>query len=99
MGARDDALMLPNNVHGSFLEPTGSRVVAEPLPNAEHVVRFGLSEALHVREALHPGLVVPLDDLDAGLLKHDLAHPNRVASAVFRQGKSRFPASNQWSSS
>src|SRR5690606_9593608 len=61
-------------------------------PNPEHVIRLSLSEALHAREPLHPGLVITFDYFDAGLLEHDLAHPNRIGVRRLPPGQVPLPS-------
>ena len=56
-------------------------VVAQALPELEHLVLIGGRQRKHVREALQKALVVAAHSLGAGLLEHDLREPDAVGVA------------------
>ena len=53
-------------------------VIAEPLPQLEHLRLIRRGERTNIRKRLHPPLVIAAHGLDARLLEHDLAHPDAV---------------------
>ncbi|CAN5415737.1 hypothetical protein BH11MYX1_BH11MYX1_23840 [soil metagenome] len=63
---------------GTLLQVARARVVAEPRPRGEHVVERSRRERAHGRKLRHPPLPVRDHGLDACLLQHDLADPDRV---------------------
>lgn len=60
------------------VEVARARVVAKPGPCREHIVERCRRERVHRRKALHPALPIRNHRLDARLLQHDLADPDRV---------------------
>ncbi len=64
-----------------------ARVVAEPGPRGEHVVERRRGERVHRRKLRHPPLPVGNHGLDARLLQHDLADPDRVGIARTAPGQ------------
>ena len=65
----------------------GTTVVAQSLPQAQHLVFTGSGQRLDGRELLHESQPVIASLLDARLLQDDLAHPDavRVTDATPRQ--------------
>ena len=53
-------------------------VIAEPLPQLEHLRLVRCGERTNIRKRLHPSLEIAAHGLDARLLEHDLAHPDAV---------------------
>ena len=74
-------------VHASFqinfgvMEEPRAPVVAEPAPQLENAIDGRLRERAHGRHRREEALVIRHDRLDARLLEHDLAHPDRVRIA------------------
>jgi hypothetical protein len=60
------------------VEVTRARVVAKARPRGEHIVERRGGERGHRRELRHPALPVRDHRLDARLLQHDLADPDRI---------------------
>jgi len=78
---RQLAVPLRGDHLGARLQVARARVVPEPGPRGEHVVERRDREVLHRRELRHPALPVRDHRLDARLLQHDLADPDRVRIA------------------
>ena len=79
--AHDDA--------GRLMEVAGAGIVAEALPGLEDAVLAGPGERPHVGKLLQEPLVVGDDRVDAGLLEHDLGHPDPVG--VLRPAPGQIP--------
>jgi hypothetical protein len=63
---------------GAGVEVARARVVAEARPRGEDIVEWSIGERAHRRKPRHPAFPVRDDRLDARLLQHDLADPDRV---------------------
>ena len=66
--------------HGSRagVQVAGTRVVAEPGPELQHVVERRGGELRDRRKALEEARIIRSDRLDGGLLQHDLGEPDPV---------------------
>jgi hypothetical protein len=69
------------------VEVARARVVAEAGPRSEHVIEPRGGERAHRRKLRHPALPVRDHGLDARLLQHDLADPDRVRIARATPGQ------------
>jgi len=72
---------LPHHHARRRAEGAGARVVAEAAPQREQLGLVGRRQGPHVRQARQEALVVGHDRLDARLLQHRLADPDRVGVA------------------
>ena len=69
------------------MQVAGAAVVAEPLPQLQHVLLVGGGEVGERREGGEEPLEVRDDGGDRGLLEHDLADPDAVRVAVGPPGQ------------
>lgn len=75
--------MLVHDRLGTFMQQVGAAVVAESLPEVQHVVYRGGGEALDIGEAVKEAVVIGNDGGDGGLLEHDFGKPDVVGAAAF----------------
>lgn len=67
----------------STVQVAGTRVVAEPLPVAQHLVFGGLRQCLHIRKTVHEAQVVLHALCYACLLEDDFGNPDAVRVGGF----------------
>ena len=71
---------------GSFVQITGSAVVAKPFPELQHFVFFRLRQAAQVGKAFHEPQKIGDDRLHLRLLQHALRNPYAVRGAGLAPG-------------
>jgi len=60
------------------MQVAGTRVIAEPGPELEHVIERRRRELNDRREAFEEARIVGCDRLDGGLLQHDFGEPDPI---------------------
>ena len=70
---------------GAGVQVAGAGVIAEPLPELQHLVERGRGERANIGPARHESVEIGADSRDRRLLQHDLAEPDAV-------GVGRLPA-------
>ncbi len=78
---REDAAILGGDDLGRPVQVAGTSVIAEPLPCLEHILQVSRGQGIHRWKAFHPTVVIADDRLDARLLQHHFADPNRIRVA------------------
>ena len=76
--ARENAATLLRNYLRAGMEISRPRVVAKPGPALQHVFKWRLGQALHVRPARQEPRVIRRNRLHRGLLQHDFGQPDAV---------------------
>ena len=80
------AVLVADGLRGA-VEVPGTGVVAQTLPEAEHVFLRGVGEGADRGETLQPAAVIIQDRDDLGLLQHELADHHRVRVARVPPGQ------------
>ncbi len=70
---------------GRFVQIAGPGIVAQSLPQFEHILLIGSGQIAQRREARHPAVEVVDHRLQACLLRHDLADPDGIGIALSRR--------------
>jgi hypothetical protein len=70
-----------------FVQRQRSPIVAQSLPELQHLLRGSLSQCLHIGKRLQEPLEIRHHCARLSLLQHDLTHPDRIRIAGLPPGK------------
>ena len=86
-GRRENPAVLSNNQLRAPMQISGTTVITQAAPEAQHLVLRSAGKCAHIRESFQKTCVVTQHGAHLGLLQHDFRQPNPVGVAGLLPGE------------